>query len=144
MTRKHPHPGSRGYPETVSHTFRVEIVDDDVITVARVYNEDGGAIAAGVAKRHRTDKRNSDLGRALALSRAYESLATEYSKIVAKLALPDPTVAAEEAAMKTARRASRAESKARKDERRKAAREAYEAKSSGWGQRVFDGRDGVA
>lgn len=141
VTFKHPHPGARGYPETVSSNLRIEIVDDDVITVARIFNEDGHAIAAGVAKRHRKDKRNNDLGRALALSRAYKNLSLEYDAIVDRLTTAPVQNVTEEKAVKAARAQARAAAKARKDQRRAAAREAYEAKTSGWEQRVFDGRD---
>lgn len=146
MTDKHPRPGSRGYPVTVSHVLKIEIVDDSTITVARIYNaeENGQAVAAGVAKRHRNDKRNTDLGRSLALARAYRNLAAQYDLVAERLAASAQSNPDEDRAMRNARKLSRAASKARKDERRKGAREAYAAKSSGWAQRVFDGRDGVA
>lgn len=124
MTQPYPRPGSRGYPSVAHDDFRVTIVSDDSVSIAQITLDEGATIAAtGVAKRHPRDKRNRELGRCLALSRAFQAYADRYAAEAARLADPGPEPDAE--LVKAMRRANRAEAVKRKNEKRRAARDKF-------------------
>jgi hypothetical protein len=126
LLRTHPaYTDNHGLPLCISNAYRLEITHDDTTTVARVIDDlTGQTLASGIARRRTGDKRNLNLGVALAMSRLYTAMAEDYAAVVehhTERKTPHP----EEELIRQMRRSNRAVAKQKKDDRRRAAREAW-------------------
>lgn len=134
---------NHGAPSMADYNIRVTVIQDDVLTTAFIVNKSNQVqIGVGFAKRHPRDARNPDIGRALAVSRAFAQLAERYAGKADEAIHPEPDVHA--AALRAMKRANRAEKQHRKNERRRKAREEFarakqmtDAETGDWLGRAF-------
>lgn len=112
-------------PEDV---FVIALVTDGTVTRCDIVAA-GVSVGQGFARRRKQDKRNPQLGSALALHRAFVSASGFYAYHADQMLDPEPTVA--QKFNKNAARQRKAKSRDARDEKRAAARMAYaEAKKS--------------
>lgn len=118
---------SHGAPSGVRYQVEITVLQDDVTTVAFIANKQtGDQLAVGYAKRHKADARNPEVGKDLALARAFKDLGQRYATKAERGLHPDPDPMREP--LRALRRANRAEQKKRKNEKRREARRAWYAK----------------
>lgn len=60
--------------------YKVSLVSDDKSTDAEIGNGEGLVIGRGFARRRKGDRRNDDLGVALALARAFRDASDRYAE----------------------------------------------------------------
>lgn len=79
-------PGGEG-PGFLAEEFRVEIAADDQSTLVEIYEPTGGddPLGSGVARRRKGDRRNTDLGVALAMARAFRDASDRYARVAEEL-----------------------------------------------------------
>lgn len=63
---------------TGEENYGVTVVTDETTTIYEIFDEDGDAVAHGVARRRKGERRNDLIGTTLAASRAYHMLALRY------------------------------------------------------------------
>ena len=82
---------SHGAPSGVRYQVEITVLQDDVTTVAFIANKQtGDQLAVGYAKRHKADARNPEVGKDLALARAFKDLGQRYATKAERGLHPDP------------------------------------------------------